>query len=270
MGGLELVPVGDVDLEVEVLGEGDAVVIVQTALTADELRPLAQHTAAAGFRVVHYHRRGYAGSGSSFRAGSMAAEAADCRALMIALDLVPAHVVGVSFSAAIALDLATSAPATVRTLTVVEPPPVGVPGAEEFVAVNEHLLEVFGADGAAVALDEFLTMLAGHDWRRESERALPGSVEAMERDATTFFESDVPALISWDFGAREAAEIGCPVLYVSGSDSGPWFAEMRKRMLDLLPTAEDAIAEGAGHLVASTHAWWLSRLLVDFLRRQPS
>ena len=264
----KLFTVGDIDLEVEVMGDGEPVVVVQTALTADELRPLAERMAlSGGYQVIHYHRRGYAGSGPLLRSASVAAEAADCRALMAALNVVPAHVVGVSYSAAIALTLASSAPETVRTLTVMEPPPVRVPSASQFLAANARLLETFRANGPTVALDEFLTLLVGPDWRRESERDLPGSVEAMERDAVTFFESDMPAMLSWDFGAEEAAAIRCPVLYVGGSDSGPWFAEVRARILQLLPHAEDTTVQGAGHLLASTHPSDAATLLMDFLRR---
>jgi pimeloyl-ACP methyl ester carboxylesterase len=265
---LMLVPVGDGDLEVEVIGVGEPVVVVQTALTADALRPLAEQTALrGGFQVIHYHRSGYAGSGPLLRPASVAAEAADCRALMAALGVVPAHVVGVSYSAAIALTLASSAPEAVRTLTVMEPPPVRVPSARQFLGANARLLETFRAKGPVVALDEFLAMLVGSDWRRESERDLPGSVAAMERDAVTFFESDLPALLSWDFGAEDAATIRCPVLYVGGSDSGPWFAEVRARILQLLPHAEETTVKGAGHLLASTHPSDAARLMVDFLRR---
>ena len=252
------------------MGAGEPVLMIQTALTADELRPLAEHTARSGrYRVIHYHRRGYAGSGPRLGPASVSAEVADCRALMDALDVVPAHVVGVSYSAAIALSLASSSPEVVRTLTVIEPPPKGVPSAPSFLATGARLLETFEAHGPHAALEEFLTMLVGPDWRRESERDLPGSVASMERDAVTFFESDLPALLAWEFDAEDAASVGCPVLYVGGSASGPWFAEMRARILRLLPRAEDTTVEGAGHLLATTHASETARLLVDFLGRHP-
>ncbi|MGZ6803194.1 MAG: alpha/beta fold hydrolase [Nocardioidaceae bacterium] len=61
----------------------------------------------------------------------------------------------------------------------------------------------------------------------------------------------------------------CPVLYVGGSESGPWFAEMRARILQLLPRAEDTTVTGAGHLLAATHPTETARFLVDFLRRTP-
>ena len=64
------------------------------------------------------------------------------------------------------------------------------------------------------ALDRFMTTLVGTEWRAVSERNLPGSVETMERDAPSFFGSDIPALLSWCFDASEAARIQCPVLYV--------------------------------------------------------
>lgn len=132
MDHLKPITLGGVDLELEMLGEGEPVVVIQTALTADELRPLAQQIAlSGGYQVIHYHRRGYAGKRPLLRPGSVAADAADCRALMEALNVEPAHVVGVSYSAAIALTLASTAPETVRTLTVMEPPPVGVPSAPQ-------------------------------------------------------------------------------------------------------------------------------------------
>ncbi len=270
VGHSQSITVGDVDLEVEVVGDGEPVVVIQTALTADELRPLAEQTArSGGCQVIHYHRRGYAGSGPLVRPGSVAADAEDCRALLNVLEVAPAHVVGVSYSAAIALTLASVAPDVVSTLTVMEPPPVGVPSAPQFLAANARLSETFRAKGSLVALDEILTMLAGPDWRRESEQDLGGSVAAMERDAGTFFESDLPALLSWEFGTEEAARIRCPVLYVGGDNSGPWFAEVRARILQLLPHAEDTTIQGAGHLLAATHPTETAGLVVDFLRRHP-
>ena len=262
--------VGDVYLETEVLGEGDPVVLIQTALTADKLRPLGDQVVRSGdYQVIHYHRRGYAGSGPLLRPGSVTADAADCSAILEALEVGPAHVVGVSYSAAIALTLASRTPDAVRTLTVMEPPPLSVPSAPEFIAANTRLSETFTARGPVVALDEFLTMLAGPDWRRESERDLPGSVAAMERDAQTFFDSDLPALLSWEFSTEDAARVTCPVLYIGGSHSGPWFAEVRARMLHLLPQAENSTVQGAGHLLALTHPVETAELVVNFLRRHP-
>ena len=62
---------------------------VQTALTADELLPLASQVALVeGYRKVVYHRRGYAGSSPAAGPRSIIDDAADARALLSAI---PGH-----------------------------------------------------------------------------------------------------------------------------------------------------------------------------------
>lgn len=269
MDGL-LVDLGNGHLEVEMTGRGEAVVVIQTALNADELRPLSQHIARGNRqRVLHYHRRGYAGSSQTLGRPSVAADAADAAALIRALDAAPAHVVGVSYSAAVALRLAYANPELVHTLSVVEPPPSGTAGEADFKQANRALAQRYEAAGAPAALDQFMTMLLGVDWQELSERDLPGSVEAMQRDADTFFSWDVPALLSWRFAEDEAVRIRCPVLYVGGDESGPWFKQMRARLLQLLPHADDVTVSAGGHLVASTDPFQLSELLLRHFRRYP-
>jgi pimeloyl-ACP methyl ester carboxylesterase len=55
-----------------------------------------------------------------------------------------AHIVGVSSRAAAARQLAVSDPALVHTLTVIEPPPLQIPAADEFVAANRKLFDLYG------------------------------------------------------------------------------------------------------------------------------
>lgn len=91
---------------------------------ADELRPLA--TAAEledGDRKILSHRRGYGDSSAVDGPESIGRDAADCRALLAAMAIDRAHIVGVSYCAAVALRLAADAPACVHTLVLEEPPP---------------------------------------------------------------------------------------------------------------------------------------------------
>ncbi|MGY1831905.1 alpha/beta fold hydrolase [Geodermatophilus sp. SYSU D01180] len=269
-GPVRRVDVGGAELETEVRGAGEPLLLVPTALTADELRPLAGHPALRDrYRVVSYRRRGYGHSSPVRGPGSIERDADDVRRLLAALGIGRAHVVGVSYSAAVALRLAADAPALVATLTLVEAPPVSPPHAAEFRAANAALWEDFRARGPAAALDSFLRRVVGPDWRRAVERDLPGAVAQMERDCATFFETDVPALASWDPRPQEARRIRQPALYVAGGDSGPWFAVARDAVLGWLPQAEDVVLPGAGHDLAITHAAALGTVLADFLGRHP-
>lgn len=257
----------DTELEVRDWGRGQPVVFVQTALTADELLPLAEAPVLdEGFRKILFHRRGYAGSGPIHGPGSIARDAADCRALLTTIGVERAHIVGLSFSGAVALQLAADAPGSTRSLTLIEPPPVHTPSAPEFRAACDALIRSRQDRGPAAALDEFLTMLMGPEWRPRTETYLPGSTAQMERDTVTFFDADLPALLDWRFGPSDVHRIHCPVLHIGGSESGPWFAEVRQLVLSWLPHAEDAVIDGAGHSLALTHTAEVANALATFLR----
>ena len=263
------VAVPDGELEVLDVGSGEPIVFVQTALTADELMPVADDPALGAYRRILYHRRGYAGSSPVDGEGSIVRDAGDCVALMAGLGVDRAHVAGVSYSGAVALQLAVDAPDRVQTLVVVEPPPTHVPSADEFRAANDRLIRQRQDAGPAVALRDFMDLVVGPGWRETAEGQLPGSVAQMERDVATFFDYDLPALLSWSFSRELARLIRCPVLHIGGTESGPWFAEVRSLVLDWVPHAEDVLLEGADHSLALTHSSPVARAMADFLNRHP-
>lgn len=267
------IAVQDARLEILDWGAGEPVVFIQTALTADELRPVATDPALDSYRKIVYHRRGYAGSSPVDGPGSIQRDAADCAALLTELDIDRAHVVGLSYSGAIALQFASDLPERVHSLTLIEPPPVHVPSADEFRAANDRLIASRREQGPQAALDEFLTIVIGRDWQQAAEEALPGSPTQMRHDVATFFDTDLPALLAWRFGPDEAVRVECPVLYIGGSESGPWFAEVHELILGWIPHAEAVIIDGADHSLALTHARHLADVLHAFLdasrRRHP-
>ena len=270
MADTRLVPVPDGALEVEVRGDGEPVVLIQTALVADELRPLGDLLLRDGDRqVIGYHRRGYGRSTPARGPGSIASDALDCHQLLDGLGIDRAHVIGVSYGAAVALQLAALVPDRVQSLCVIEPPPRDVPSAPGFLAANAELQADHQRYGTAVALERFMVRLEGPRWRHDLEQHLPGALAQVERDAATFFLADSPALVDWRFGAADAARITQPVLYVGGTESGPWFAEMRERLLEWLPQAEDLVVEGADHSLVLTHVEEIASAVTSFLHRHP-
>src|SRR5680860_1521754 len=154
----------DANLAVKIRGSGEPVVLIQTALTADEFLPVArQPEIRDNFQVLLYHRRGYAGSSPVRGPGSIKRDALDCQQLLTTLDIDRAHVAGVSYSGAVAMQLAASAPGRVHSLCLIEPPPLHVPSADEFLAANAELAEDYRLHGSATALDRFLVRVVGPD-----------------------------------------------------------------------------------------------------------
>ncbi len=241
--------------------------VVQTALSVDELVPLMRHNLLRDrYRIITFDRRGYGSSASTRGAATIGLDARDSLAVLTALDAVPAHVIGVSYSAAVALHLATDAPAAVRSLTIVEPPPRHVPAAPDFLTANHRLLDIYEREGVAAALEAFMTMLVGPDWRPRQEAMASGSVARIERDADAFFSRDIPALVAWEYGPDDADRVAAPVLYVGGTDSGPWFRQTQAWVTGLFPEAHSVTIEGAGHDLALTHPHQLAIAVTQFLQ----
>jgi pimeloyl-ACP methyl ester carboxylesterase len=267
--GMARIPVDGTELAVADWGSGEPIVFIQTALTAEEFRPIADQPALAGYRKVLYHRRGYGDSSPVEGPGSVPRDATDCRALLAGLGIERAHVAGVSYSGAVAMQLAADAPDCVHSLTLLEPPPVHTPSAAEFRAANDELVETRRERGPDAALDAILSKAIGPDWREATEDHLPGASAQMARDAGTFFDVDLPALLAWEFSADDARRIGCPVLHVWGSDTAQWFVEVRALVLDWIPHAEDVVIDGADHGLALSHAPEVAEALAAFLARHP-
>jgi pimeloyl-ACP methyl ester carboxylesterase len=252
MAPVHHVTVAGTRVEVEELGAGATFVVIQTALAVRELEPLAREL-SNDVRVWHVRRPGYGASGPARAPGSVASDADLVAAVLGRFGAGPAHVLGASYSAAVAISLAARHPDVVRSLTLVEPPPHSTPGAAEFRSANEALLEVHARLGAREALEQVMRIVDGPDWRTNAERDLPGSVADMERDADTFFTSDVPALLGWQHDDIAAATIDCSTLLVGGGDSHPWFGQMLDRLDRVLAQTRRVTIAGAGHSVAVTH-----------------
>src|SRR5919202_3623980 len=105
------------ELEYEVRGEGEPVVLLHCGFVADDFVPLlSETTLTTRYHLVNYHRRGYAGSARPTGPMSLSDQAADCRALMEHLGIEKAHLIGHSYGADIALQLALDAPEAVHSL----------------------------------------------------------------------------------------------------------------------------------------------------------
>src|SRR5688572_22762259 len=92
-----------IELEYDVHGAGEPVLLIHAGVWADWFVALMDEPALAGYRLIHYHRMGYAGSGRSNGPVSVEQQAAHCRGILRHVGVDRAHVVGHSSGATIAL-----------------------------------------------------------------------------------------------------------------------------------------------------------------------
>lgn len=269
MASSQRISVGEVALQVSIAGSAEPVLWIQTALTADELVPVAGAVADTGrYLSIVPHRRGYAGSDAT-GVTSIAEHAHDCRCLLDVLGYRSAHVVGLSFAATVALQLAVDHPDLVASLCLIDPPPVHGTAAVQFAEANADLLRDYRQRGANAALDRFLTMQLGPHWRAALDATLPGSAAQAQHDARAFFGSDIPALLSWSFSAVQAAAVRSPTLCIGGGASGAWFEQSRTWLGTVIADTEQAMLPAAGHDLALTHVREVAGLILGFLHRHP-
>jgi pimeloyl-ACP methyl ester carboxylesterase len=264
--------VNDVELEYEVRGEGEPVLLIHGAHIANAMTPLLDEPSLEGFQLIHYQRRGYAGSSRPPGPSSVEAHADDSAGLLDHLGIADAHVAGHSSGAVVALELGVRHPDRALSLALLEPALLSGPAGAAFMEVMAPLVASYEAGDPAGAVDGFLALIGRRDdWRATIERAVPGGVEQAERDAATFFENELPVFAAWTFGPHRASAITCPVLSVLGADSGPLFAEGRLLLHEWFPSCADADLPDVTHLLQMEATAAVAEAISDFLRHvQPA
>src|SRR5918999_719418 len=118
--------VNEATLFYELIGSGDPLVLVHGSWVDHTSWQFVVPDLTRSFRVLTYDRRGHSLSERPLGQGSRREDEEDLAALMEALDLAPAHVVGNSFGGSVALGLAARRPDLFRSLIVHEAPLMGL------------------------------------------------------------------------------------------------------------------------------------------------
>src|SRR3954447_24452297 len=149
---MDSVKVNGVELEFEVRGSGEPVLLIDM-LIADCFVPLLIEASLAGrYQLIRYHKRGWVGSTHTPPPVTVADHAADAAALLDSLGVRHAHIVGHSTGAAIAAQLALDDPGAVHTLILLEPTMVSLPAGQAFLNEAVPLFEAYGQGDHAGAI----------------------------------------------------------------------------------------------------------------------
>lgn len=189
--------VGGADLFHAEEGSGDPVLIIGGAVDdADTFVPLSG-ALADRFRVITYDRRGIGRSAAGaprpgYEDDPLAGHGADAAELLEHLGARPAHVVGVSIGAVIALHLAVAFPSAVADLIVHEPPLPALLRDPEREAALDRVAGVAAEAGGLAAGQEMSRATTGDDPREDAGNRAPAGDIAASLD--TFFGGDFAAV----------------------------------------------------------------------------
>jgi pimeloyl-ACP methyl ester carboxylesterase len=272
-GTIERTTVNGVELEYEIAGDGEPVILVHGAFIADAFRPLLSEPELSDrYRVIHFRRRGYGGSGGRDAPVSVEQHASDCLGLLADLGEARAHVVGHSYGGCVALQVAADAPEAVISLALLEPGLAVGASAKGYLEALAAGAARYEEVGAAEVLGEFLEA-RWPGFREPLEQALPGAFEQAVADADTWFERELQGQLDWRM--PELAAITPPTLsLVGGGSMKLWdrFGETHQTLLERVPDAEGFVLPEATHLLhleSPTLARLTASALADFFGRHP-
>lgn len=241
-------------------GSGDPVVLVHAGVADARMWEPIVPALAERRRVVRFDMRGF---GRSRSARGAYTDAGDLRALLDALAIERAHVVGASFGGLVALELAATQPARVASLVLLAAALPDIDPSPALVAFAE-------AEEAAIAVGRIDDAVAVNVrmWASESTPEVQALVADMQR-------------IAFELQLREGAEsdeldppvsarlgaIGVPATVAYGDRDVADFEQIARRLHAGLPDATLHEVAGAGHLLALDRPGEVTQLILRHLER---
>lgn len=252
------IPVGNGAVAAEVAGSGMAVVLVHGFSLDRRMWDPQWSSLRTRFRVVRYDMRGF---GASTPARSPHSHLDDLLAVLSAVDAQPAHLVGLSLGANVALAAAACHPERVGRLVLASP---GLPGYPWSTPRPPDEAAAYAAEHGIRAAKRFWLdhpMFA-------SARRYP-EVWATLR----MMIDDFPAL-QWIGESKAAAlpdvstrlgMIGAPTLVVNGEADVPGYLEIGAELAERIPDARRVVFPGAGHMAPMERCAEFTALTLGFL-----
>lgn len=251
-----------------VVGAGPPVALVHGSATDAEAWAIQRRTLARSCRLLLYTRR----ADDGITVGDHAADLAD---LIERHGLAPCTVVGSSFGAVVALELARAWPARVRGAVLCEPPlppgparaflaargiaPPAAGDLDAFLARFDHVYRERGGPAAAAV---FLRAVLGDEAYARLPRRVRERAAALHRQ----IRADAAALAAYDLDYAALAAVACPVLLVGGDRSPAYFAPALAALEAALPNVRRVTLTGAGHMMHADAPRAFDAAVAEFAR----
>jgi pimeloyl-ACP methyl ester carboxylesterase len=253
------------------MGQGEPIVLVHGSISDIRTWDAVQSDLAERFRVLAYSRR-YATPNAPITEGFVdpwGVHVDDLAAFIEKLGLGSVHAVGNSSGAFVALLLAKQRPDLVRTLVLEEPPVVSLFLPSLPPKLSDVVKLLFSRPAAFLPLMAFGTTVVrpvtNAFERGDDEKALeifargvlgetfyanlsPSRLEQMRENVkphrASFLGGGLPSFLEED-----ARAVTTPTLLMMGEHTPQFQKEINRRLVELIPGAQEHVVSGASHLM---------------------
>lgn len=218
---------------------------------------------ACDYRVVAFDLRGHGQSDKPRGPYTMPQFAADTAALMDALAIAPAHVVGISLGGMIALQLALDHPERIRSLVIVNSGPEFVARTfKERLAVLQRFLVV-----RLVGMRKMGEILARRLFPKPEQETLRTTlVERWAENDPRAYRDAMRAIVGWSVADR-LGQIDIPTLVVA-ADEDYTPVSAKEACVAKMPRAQLAVIRDARHAVSVERPNEFNAIVAAFLAQQ--
>jgi pimeloyl-ACP methyl ester carboxylesterase len=256
---------------------GVPVLTLHGGIDGDAFEPLMGTLALREHRLIRYRRRAFVDPPIVSTRCSIGEEATDALRILDHALIESAHLVGHSYGALVAVEIARRRPDRVRSLALLETGLIReIPSAGRAAAVMVPIHRLYQEGKAEAALQAFAAIIFGADYvRAQAKRQSAADHRRKMADARGTFDGDLPSLDGWRF-TEAVSDIRHPVLSLIGADSDATFletlgfaaiSEVRAMVAAHLPQSEHRVIAGVNHLLHVSAPEAVAEELVAFYRR---
>jgi pimeloyl-ACP methyl ester carboxylesterase len=239
------VDAGGVTLAYHESGAGEPVIFIGgLASTMDTWSPPVIERLSQKFRVIVFDNRGTGYSGETGEPFSVPLFARDTAALMDALGISRAHILGHSMGASIAQELTLTFPEKVGRLVLV----AGDCGGAEAVKMSADILARLKDRSGTIAeqIDRMFSLLFPRAWL-DTHDPLQYCPEVYEKTAEAVVARQIDAFYSWTGSCSRLCGLRVPVLVMTGDSDEVVPLKNSRILAERIPGSEFMVFPGGGH-----------------------
>jgi pimeloyl-ACP methyl ester carboxylesterase len=256
------------ELHLESSGSGDPVVLLHSSgLSGRQWRRLATAFVERGHRAIvpDFTGQGASPSWPEPKPFSVREDVAHVTALLAGLPGgAPAHVVGHSYGAFVALLAALAVPSSVRSLTLFEPVAFGALDGARDAEARAELTKLETSWGSTDEAHERWLRSFVEYWGGEGAwSALREEARAEFRRVGWAVKEGVESLASDTTPASAYAVLRCPVTLVTGELTPLAARRVVEQLASTIPGARKVTIPGAGHMAPLSHAPQVNAVMLE-------